>query len=1115
MNQTSPTPIDFATDAEVVRVVAEGDRLAFGHLFNPAFAVETALIDPLPHQRIAVYQHLLPQTRLRFLLADDAGAGKTIMAGLYIREMLARRLIRRVLVVPPAGLVGNWESELGNLFGLAFRIVGGGEARAGNPFVGARCDHLIVSVDTLSGERMFKRLQEPGVEPYDLVIFDECHKLAADRQPDFTIRRTERYRLAEALTGVPTDDERWSLGWSGHHVLLLSATPHMGKDFPYYALWRLLEPEALATVDAFHAYPADARCRHFIRRTKEEMVRFDGSRIYPRRLSDTLSYDLTQGPVSEQTLYDQTTDYIQTFYNRARILNRSAARLAMSVFQRRLASSTFALLRSFERRLGRLDDLINAIQSGELTPDDLAARQRKLDQADDVLDTKTGDEETPQDGREENEVREDDLLGGVVAVSLADLKTERLRVQELLGLARKVHDRGDESKFDKLREVLKDDQFQGEKMLVFTEHRDTLEFLVKRLEGIGFAGQIACLHGGMDYKQRQEQVSFFRKPLADGGAKYLVATDAAGEGINLQFCWLMVNYDVPWNPARLEQRMGRIHRYKQQHDPVIILNVVAGKTREGRVLRTLLDKLERIRRELNSDKVFDVVGRLFEGVSLREYLEQALTDEGAEAVNRRIEGTLTKEQVAALEEREKRLYGDGGDVKSQLPEQEAQLERERWRKLLPGYVRRFVVQSAPLLGLALDGDPDGFFAIKEKTPHALDPLRPTLETYEVARRQRLTLAKPADTESCVFLHPGEPFFDRLRAFVCEKFRDAALRGGVFVDPYATKPYLFHLALVAVVREADPQVPALAREELVDCRLVGLRQEAGGPVEPCPVEQLLLLRGGAGMPAEAFALAGQAAPSRGQAGEFAASVVAAGMAAERRQALLATLAERLDFVSRGFDYQDAELATARSRLTDRARAGDSRARGDVTRIRDRQRTLADRKEAALAVLRREPELIVPGEVTFLAHALVVPTADSEDRRRHDAEVEARAVQVAWAFEAAAGATVQDVSTPDRAVLAGLVPNPGFDLLSMRPAEGKRAIEVKGRGGEGDVELTENEWVQACNHRDRYWLYVVYDCATSSPRLLRVQDPFGKLIVKAKGSVVIGRAEIVKAAEGESA
>lgn len=256
--------ITFSTDPEIVRVVAEAERLAFGHLVNPAFAVETSLIDPLPHQRIAVYQ---TQVRLRFLLADDAGAGKTIMTGLHIREMLARRLIRRVLIVPPAGLVGNWEAEMEKLFSLSFHIVGGGEARAGNPFTGPNSDELIVSVDTLCGDRMFARLQEPAVEPYDLVIFDEAHKLSADRQPDFTIRRTDRYKLAEALAGIPSDDARWSLTWSCHHLLLLTATPHMGKDFPYYCLWRLLEPDALATIDAFNAYPVDARRRHFIRRT--------------------------------------------------------------------------------------------------------------------------------------------------------------------------------------------------------------------------------------------------------------------------------------------------------------------------------------------------------------------------------------------------------------------------------------------------------------------------------------------------------------------------------------------------------------------------------------------------------------------------------------------------------------------------------------------------------------------------------------------------------------------------------------------------------------------------------------------------------------------------------
>src|SRR3989441_6831612 len=208
------------------------------------------------------------------------------------------------------------------------------------------------------------------------------------------------------------------------------------------------------------------------------------------------------------------------------------------------------------------------------------------------------------------------------------------------------------SKFEKLREVLLDPDYKQEKMIIFTEHRDPLESLVRRLDGLGFTDQIAQIHGGMNYQERERQVAHFRKPVEQGGSKYLVATDAAGEGINLQFCWLMVNYDIPWNPARLEQRMGRIHRYGQQHDPVIILNVVAGRTREGRVLKTLLEKLERIRKELGSDKVFDVVGRLFEGGSLKDYMEQAVTEEGAEAVRRRIEGTLTKAQVEALHARE-------------------------------------------------------------------------------------------------------------------------------------------------------------------------------------------------------------------------------------------------------------------------------------------------------------------------------------------------------------------------------------------------------------------------------------------------------------------------------
>ena len=322
---------------------------------------------------------MLKQPRLRFLLGDDAGAGKTIMTGLYLREMLARRLISRILIVPPAGLVGNWAHEMHNLFNLPFRILTGSDARAGNPFCEVSSDLVIVSVDTLAGERMFSRLQEDDVEPYDLVIFDEAHKLAANRGADFRVRSTDRYRLAEALAGITSDEERWSLSWSCRHLLLLTATPHMGKDFPYYCLWKLLEPDALSTLDAFNAYPPEARRHHFIRRTKEELVYFDGRPIYPTRLSDTLSYMLSQSDVSEQALYDGTTQYIQTFYNRAQLLNRSAARLAMSVFQRRLASSTWALFRLFERRVKKLEKLIEAVRTGQLDWSGIERQQQKLD----------------------------------------------------------------------------------------------------------------------------------------------------------------------------------------------------------------------------------------------------------------------------------------------------------------------------------------------------------------------------------------------------------------------------------------------------------------------------------------------------------------------------------------------------------------------------------------------------------------------------------------------------------------------------------------------------------------------------------------------------------------
>ncbi len=1102
----SDTHIDFGADPEAVRVVAEGHRLGYGHLANPGFGAEVSLIDPLPHQRTAVYGRMLRQSPLRFLLADDAGAGKTIMTGLYIREMVSRRLLRRVLIVPPAGLVNNWERELRTLFSLPARALSGADAVADNPFKGEGSDLVIVSVDTLAGQRMFSRLAEPCVEPYDLVVFDEAHKLSARQDADGYIRKTDRYRLAEALAGVKVTEPRWRLPWHARHLLLLTATPHMGKDFPYYCLWRLLEPEALATFEAFRAYPPEERRRHFIRRTKEEMVDFQGRPLYPTRVSDTLSYELTP---EERRLYEETTKYIERYYSRARMLNRSAARLAMSVFQRRLASSTYALIKSFRRRIDKLDRLITDLRTGRITFEELKADQDALDKVPDPYEETTADEEEAEDGREGGEVVEDRLLGGVAALDPADLEAEKARLEELLALAGEVHETGSGAKFDRLLEVLRDPRAADEKLIIFTEHRDTLEFLVQRLEAIGYTDRVARIHGGMTAREREAQVEFFRTPAVEGGATYLVATDAAGEGINLQFCWRMVNYDIPWNPARLEQRMGRIHRYLQKHDPVVIVNLVAGQTREGRVLRTLLEKLERMRQELGTDKVFDVVGRLFEGLSLRHYMELAVTDAGLREATEAIEARLTKERIEALRTRERELYGEGQDVREELSEQQEHLERESLRRLLPGYVRRFVGAAAPFVGLGIHGSLGGTFSFRPLRPGALEPLWPALEQYPEDRRNIFTVHRPSPEAKVVFLRPGEPFFERFRALVCRTLEGEALRGGVFLDPYARSPYLFHLALVSVVRRADPEVEGLEREELLEERLVGLRQEEDGSLEVCPVEHLLLLRGAAGV-RPTGRLAAVPDRYREEARAWARNEVAAQRADDLRQKLLERLAERRASVERGHNLRLAELAERRRRLWKRVQAGDREAEKQLEAVKRQQEGVLRRHAQVTARLEREADLVAPGEVVFLAHALVVPSGDPEERLHHEAKVEAVAMSVAVSYEEALGARVQDVSTPDRAREAGLGDRPGFDLLSVRPDGQTMAIEVKGRARGGQVEVTANEWARACNLGSRYWLYVVYDCASPRPRLVRVNDPFHQLLARAKGSMVINETQVIEAA-----
>ena len=1204
----APAPsLDFAGNAEAVSAVVEAWRLAHGHQFNPAFGSETSRIDPLPHQRIAVYERMLRQEPLRFLLADDAGAGKTIMTGLYVREMLSRGRIRRVLVVPPAGLVGNWRSELRSLFRLDFRIVAGADVRAGasagagrgadatadrrgpqkagaaadmaatqraaadhrvpaNPFLDPSADLAIVSLDTLAGDKMFAALREAGAAAaYDLVVFDEAHKLGATAD-DHRVRKTRRYELAEALAGCGDLADRFAgLEWSARHLLLLTATPHMGKSSPYHYLWRLLDDHVFTTETALQRFPPAARSRHFIRRTKEEMVDLQGRPIYPLRSCDTFSHDLTPGPDGEQALYDETTAYLRHTYGRA-LQNRPAVSLAMSVFQRRLASSTHALLRSFERRIAKLKGTAADLAAGRVTTEELEKHQLDLgkDHADDFFESHTADEDgRGRDAREDdagsrrakerNEDYEDAVLGAVVAVTVEELDQEVRTLAELRDRARRLLDAGRESKFEKLRELLEDARYAGEKWLVFSEHRDTVDYLVRRLEGLGHAGSIAHIHGGMAWQEREAQVERFRDPA---GARYMVATDAAGEGINLQFCRLMANYDIPWNPARLEQRMGRVHRYGQKRD-VRIVNLVAGKTHEGRVLEVLLKKLDAIRKELKSDKVFDVIGRLFENASLSRYMLQSLQagaegapsgeDRTAGDAAQQVEHALTSDRMRTIRAQEREAYGDGDadNVKDRLPGLRGDMDRERYLQLLPGYVRHFVGRAAALLGLQIRGDLDGFFGLAAGRTGALDALLPALDSYPEEARARLCVSRPenvvqkaedpdrrpgpsatapASDAPSIWLRPGEPVFDALAGAVQQAFAQDALRGAVFADPRAEVPYTCHVAVATVEEEptpaavagaglaaaAPPSDPAgLERGPLgrrvLDRRLLALRHDGKGDPAQCAVESFLVLRGAPQVPPGAVPLASRGPSMRAEAAAHAEVRLLDELVEEQREQRRAELPERRRQVATGFGLRAHQAALRRKELAARVvGAGDGTAAADAEALeqakRDQQ-AVSLQRQLALDQLADAPDRIVPGDVRFLAHALVVPAADYAvaEADHHDVRVEEIAVNIAVAWEREHGGSVRDVSKPALARVAGLPDWPGFDLLSNRPGEGRRHIEVKGRAGRGDLQMEDNEWNQANHLGDEYWLYVVLDCATANPRLFRVRDPFRRFVAGKRISV----------------
>lgn len=772
---TTERPWSFDGDGEAFKLAVEAKRIDLAFLFDPMMAVHTSNVEPLPHQITAVYESMLPRQPLRFVLADDPGAGKTIMAGLYIRELIMRADSRRILVVAPGSLVEQWRDELFEKFGLQFNVFSAALEAAtpsGNPF--EDLDHLIVRLDQMARNEV---LQEKLLSTsWDLAIFDEAHKLGAHFFGS-ELKKTGRFQLAEKL------------GARTRHLLLMSATPHNGKEEDFQLFLSLLDSDRFygkfREADGAHKVDASDLMRRMI---KEEMVRFDGTRLFPERKAYTANYKLSD---LESALYEAVTNYVKTEMGKADALKgarKGSVGFALTALQRRLASSPEAIFQSLKRRKERLEN--------RLREEKLLSRGQQF--------TKQQVETAPEDDddltAEEQEELEEKLTDTATAAeTIAELEAEIIILGDLVVQARGVVDSGTDRKWDELSQILqnnpqmRDADGRQRKMIVFTEHKDTLNYLEKRIGGVlGTPEAITTIHGSVHRDERRKRQELFR---SDPEVRVLLATDAAGEGVNLQNANLMVNYDLPWNPNRLEQRFGRIHRIGQQQ-VCHLWNLVAKETREGEVYHRLLTKLETINEAFNG-RVFDILGEVFEERSLKDLLLDAIryNDQPERQAHRlqsidnaldvtHIKNLLDRNALAQETMSTERLFA----VKEQMEIAEA-------RRLQPFFVRSFFAKAFEGLGGAMYPRELGRFEIthvpsvirerdRQISGRNRRELRPVVKRYE-----RICFTKegvqPHDRPNIPFaqmIHPGHPLMLAVSDIVLEQHSNLLRQGAILVDP---------------------------------------------------------------------------------------------------------------------------------------------------------------------------------------------------------------------------------------------------------------------------------------------------------------------------------------------
>jgi len=1038
----TPVRARYDGDPGRFRLGVEAQRLALAYEYDPYFSLSISRVDPLPHQVEAVYDHMLRLPRIRFLLADDAGAGKTIMAGLLLRELKLRGLVERTLIVTPANLAFQWQRELHDRFREPFQMVRGVDLRAAygtNPFQDKA--QLLTSIDWVKRPEVRDSLARSR---WDLVIVDEAHRMSAyDAE-----HKTERYRLGELL------------GARADHLVLLTATPHKGDPENFALFLQLLDADAYAHVRSLNQAMAIGHTPFYLRRTKEALVSFPDPdsgavrRLFTKRETRTAEFDLDP---QEFALYEAVTGYVMRQSLKA--AGEASARgwavgFTMALYQRRLASSMHALRRSLERRVERIDRKLR----------EMPVRWRQLAETPGVDQTSLEDADELTD--QEREQLEDAAEEASLAASRADLEAERREVLPLIDQASQVERREMSSKLAKLREVLQDQRVFADpttKLLVFTEHKDTLDFLAARLRAWGLS--VTQIHGGMKVGDRDTpHTRLHAEQQFRDHAQVMVATEAAGEGINLQFCWLLVNYDIPWSPVRLEQRIGRIHRYGQERD-CLIFNFVARNTREGQVLLKLLHRLEEIRAALGSDQVFDVVGEVVPG----NFVDRLLRDHYAGRITRdqMLERIVDEVEPQRFERITRSALEGLARHELNLARLVAKRAEARERRLVPEVVEQFFLQAAPLTGLH-PTQKQPFVAKVGRLPRNVLQAGQVLEArfgrlsreYQRVCFDRVALEHDPTLE---WVTPGHPLFEAVREEVWRIVQDDLRCGAVFHDLHRQAPACLDV-FAASVRDGTGRT--------LHRRLFVVEATGGGLRLRQPTLFLDLLAATGAQPPNL------PTPNRAEVEAFLLREALERFEAEVR-------AERAREVEIIAGHVELSLNTLIDRqqiqtdsLVQRQHAGEevSLALQEASRRLD---DLNDRLERRREELGRQRQYTL-ADVTHLGSAWVLPHPERDTalgRMVADPQVERMAIEVAMRHEREHGREPESVEAENR----------GFDLLSRDPTTSLvRFIEVKGRAGTDAVALTANEFRTAERLREDYWLYVVFDCART-PRLVLVHDP----------------------------